>query len=180
MLWPNLGRLLNDICGSALGRDKLLQSGLGVLISDYTHISLLHILSWRESKFQPIDTDEYFSNNDISVANNVDHIKKKKGAGKKSISPIVSETLNIIVEDSTVNKSRGKSVNNNSNDINKSWPQEFLVLPHLLTAAMLLFRHIPNDDAMIAENQDKLVWYFFASGTLNLICRCLVDLQVIQ
>jgi len=173
-IWPNIGRLLVDIGASALGRDKLLQSGVGVLISDYIHISLLHLLSWRQSKFQPMDTDEYFGNNDPS---NVSSDKKRKNGHKKSSSTNVIESPN---NDSNItSKNKSKNTSNNTSDINKSWPQEFLILPHLLTVATLLFRHIPSDDTFTADYQDKLIWYFFASGTLNLICRCLVDLQVL-
>lgn len=174
-IWPNIGRLLVDIGASALGRDKLLQSGVGVLISDYIHISLLHLLSWRQNKFQPMDTDEYFGNNDPSNVSN--DKKKKKNGNKKSSSMNVIENPN---NDSNItSKNKSKNTSSNTSDTNKSWPQEFLILPHLLTVVTLLFRHIPSDDTFTADYQDKLIWYFFASGTLNLICRCLVDLQVL-
>lgn len=176
-LWSNLGRLLNDICGRASERDKILESGLGVLITDYIHCTLLHLLSWRESKFQPIDTDEYFRNVSISEINTE---KKKKKKNKKALNNAIVTEVFSIDDSSYINNSKGKSSNSNNNniDFNKSWPQEFLILPYLLNTAMLLFRHIPNDEIIISDCQNKLVWYFFASGTLNLICNCLVDLQV--
>jgi hypothetical protein len=178
--WTHLGRLLNDICGRASERDTILESGIAVLISDYIHCTLLHLLSWRESKFQPIDTDEYFGNDSRSGISINSDKKKKKNNNKKSLNNIVAAKFFNMDDSSNANNSKGKNVNNSNtnNDFNKSWPQEFLILPQLLNTAMLLFRHIPSDEDIIGDCQNKLIWYFFASGTLNLICNCLVDLQV--